>query len=181
MSYSIIPPVDYASLPDAMLDAVKAHCRIDFDDDDASLRSYTAQAISYAEKQWGFRVFGVQVAWLPEPVGASRYATPAWPISDFTVTAGGLDVSADYRLEMTSMTEPWWLVKIDGQAFPADASALLTLGYEDPETMDPAMLSAILRVTATLYEHRESINAYSLEQVPSWLNDMLSGLWIPRC
>jgi hypothetical protein len=31
-----------------------------------------------------------------------------------------------------------------------------------------------------MYEHRESITAYSLDQVPFWMNDMLGGLWVPR-
>lgn len=180
MSYAVILPIDYTTLPDALLPLVKSHCRVLFSDDDELLKSYTAQAISYAEKVWGFRVFSVDVSWVPEPSGSARYETPTWPISTFAATSGGLDVAADYQLEMTSMVEPWWLAKIDGDVFPADILVTLTAGYADATQMDPAMLSAILRVASGLYENREPVG-FTGGFVPSWINDLLSGLWVPRC
>ena len=180
MSHSIIMPIDYAALPAAMLDAVKAHCRVRHADDDALLLAYTGQAISFVEKVWGLQVFTMGVAWIPEPAGKlARYQLPVWPASAFTVTSEGVDVSTAYRLEMTSMTEPWWAAKKDGLPFPADAAVTLTTGHADAGTMDPAMSSAILRVTAMLYENCETVGA-TVGFVPSWINDLLVGLWVPR-
>ena len=157
MSHSIIMPIDYAALPAAMLDAVKAHCRVRHADDDALLLAYTGQAISFVEKVWGLQVFTMGVAWIPEPAGKlARYQLPVWPASAFTVTSEGV-----------------------GLPFPADAAVTLTTGHADAGTMDPAMSSAILRVTAMLYENCETVGA-TVGFVPSWINDLLVGLWVPR-
>ena len=51
----------------------------------------------------------------------------------------------------------------------------------DPDEIDAAVRRAdILRMTASLYEHRESISTLSLDQMPFWMNDLMGGLWMPR-
>ena len=65
-------------------------------------------------------------------------------------------------------------------AFPAGVTFSLTAGYADLASLDPAMRGNILRMAATMYEHRESITTESVDQMPSWLNDMMGGLWVPR-
>lgn len=181
MSYSFVPPFDYTALPTAMLDLVKAHCRVRHSDDDEALKLYAGQAIDLAEKVWGFRVFAANVAWIPDPAGKfSRYDLPVWPVASFAAQSASVDVSADYEIGMTSMVEPWWLAKKDGQVFPDDLTVTLATGYADPAEIPPAGLAGILRVVASLYETRESYGTVSDAMVPSWANDMLVGLWVPR-
>jgi hypothetical protein len=175
------PTVDYTALPLALLPLVKLHCRVDFPDDDEIIKTHTAIAIDYCANFWSFQIFGAEGAWSPDlSTGASRYQCPVKPVSDFTISSGGVDVKAEYQLESGAITEPVWLVKKDGTAFPADALITLTAGYAEATGMPPAMLGGILRTAALVYEHRESVTAYSLDSVPYWLNDMLGGLWTPR-
>lgn len=173
--------IDRTALPEELLPLVKSQCRVTFVDDDELITLHTAIAIAYCEKFWGLQIFGGEVSWSPDlSTGASRYQCPVQPVSDFTITSGGTDVKADYRLEGAALTEPVWLARIDGTAFHADAVIGLTTGYAELAEVDPAAIGGILRVSASLYENRESVAAYSLDQVPFWLNDMMGGLWVPR-
>lgn len=173
--------IDRAALPEELLPIVKSHLRVDFDDDDALITLHTAMAISYLEKVWDLRIFSSVVSWSPAlSTGASRYQCPVQPVSDFTITSGGLDVKAGYRLEGGELTEPVWLVRADGLAFHSDALITLSTGYAEVADADPAAMGGILRVAASLYEHRESISSYPVDQIPYWLNDIMSGLWVPR-
>jgi uncharacterized phiE125 gp8 family phage protein len=179
MSYTVQP--DYATLPAALLPVAKAHLRVDFTDDDASITEYLAQSIGLCENFWDLSIFSAAVNWQPDTsTGASRYQCPVQPVSAFTVMADAVDVSSEYALESASLTEPVWLVHSDGTAFAADAAVTLTAGYADIASMPPPMRACILRVAATLYEHRESVSVIGPEQMPFWLNDMLGGLWVPR-
>jgi uncharacterized phiE125 gp8 family phage protein len=179
VTYTVLP--DYVTLPAALLPVAKAHLRVDFTDDDASITEYLAQSIGLCEQVWDLAVFSAEVDWSPDlSTGASRYQCPVQPVSAFTVLADAVDVSADYVLESASLTEPVWLARSDGTAFAADAEITLTAGYADIATMPPPMRAGILRIAATLYEHRESVSVLGPDQMPLWLNDMLGGLWVPR-
>jgi uncharacterized phiE125 gp8 family phage protein len=178
MSYVATP--DYAALPAAMLTLAKQHMRVTWTDDDTVITEYLAQAIGLCEQFWGLAIFSTAVDWTPEPAGQASYQCPVQPVSAFTVTAGGTDVSADYQLAQAALTEPVFLKRKDGTAFPDDAEVTLSAGYATPSALMPPMRAGILRVTATLYENRESATAYTVDQMPFWLNDMLGGLWVPR-
>jgi uncharacterized phiE125 gp8 family phage protein len=171
--------VDHTTLPTAMLAMTKKHLRVDVDEDDELITEYLAWAIDYAAKFWGLQIFGAEVDFMPAG-GAATYACPVQPVSAFTAADVGGDVSADYLLESASLTEPAWLVRVDGDVFPADVTFSLTAGYTALADMNPAMRGGILRIAATMYEHRETVTTESVDQVPYWLTDMLSGLWVPR-
>ena len=178
MSY-FINPVNYGALPAAMLDLAKVHCRVDFTDDDATIAEYLEWAISYAENVTGLRIFGASVEWLPDlAVQSSREKCPVQPVSSFTASSGGVDVSSQYRLEATVLTAPVWFASIDGTPIAADALVTLGAGYSYPAAMEPGLKGNILRITATLYEHRESVSTLSPDAMPFFVNDMLSGTWI---
>jgi hypothetical protein len=180
MSWSFIS-IDRTALPQELLPLVKSHCRVDFADDDNLITMHIAIAISYCEKFWGLQIFGSEVSWSPAlSTGASRYQCPLQPVSDFTISSDSTDVKADYRLESGTLIEPVWLVRADGTAFHPDAVITLAAGHAAVAEIDPAATGGILRMAATLYEHRESISSYPLDQVPYWLNDMMGGLWVPR-
>ena len=178
MSYTVTP--DWTTLPAAMLNMTKQHLRVDFPDDDTVITDQLAQSIGLCENFWGLSIFSAAVDWTPEPTGQSRYQCPVQPVSAFTVTAGGSNVSTDYELQQTSLTGPVFLARSDGSAFPDDAEVTLTAGYAVPAALPPPMRAGILRVAGMLYEHRESVSVIGPEQMPFWLNDMLGGLWIPR-
>jgi uncharacterized phiE125 gp8 family phage protein len=171
---------DWTTLPEALLPVVKQHCRVDFDDDDAILTRYIQWAISYCQGFTGLQIFEAEVVWTPALDGAARYPCPVQPVSAFGVMAETVDVSADYALQSGALTAPVWLVHSDGTAFATDAEVTLTTGYADADQIPPALYGNILRIAATMYENRESISAISLDQVPSWMNDMITGLWVPR-
>ena len=175
----VFTSVDTTTLPAAMLPMAKKHLRIDADDDDELITEYLAWAIAYAQNFWGLQIFGAEVDFLPDG-GESTYATPVQPVSAFTAADAGGDVSADYRLETASLTEPAWLVRADADVFPAGVTFSLTTGYAALADMGPAMRGGILRIAATMYEHRETVTTESVGQTPYWLNDMLGGLWVPR-
>jgi hypothetical protein len=179
MSYSYTS-VDRSSLPDAMLDMTKEHLRVDFPDDDNSIKLYLAWAIAYVQNFTGLQVFGANVAFKPAG-GTYRCECPVKPVGKtFTAADAVGDVTADYLLTTASLTESAWLSRVDSGLVPAGVTFALVTGYEDPEEMDPALHGNITRIAATLYLNRESISSLSLDQVPFWMNDMLSGLWIPR-
>ena len=171
--------VDHTTLPAAMLEMTKKHLRVDVDEDDELITEYLAWAIGYGQNFWGLQIFGAEVDFIPDG-GAATYACPVQPVSAFTAADVDGDVSADYALESASLTEPAWLVRVDGDVFPADVTFSLTAGYAALADMNPAVRGGILRIAATMYEHRETITTESIDQVPYWLNDMLGGLWVPR-
>jgi hypothetical protein len=171
---------DWTTLPAALLPVVKDQLRIDFDDDNAIITRHIQWAIGYCQDFTGLQIFEADVAWTPGSA-CSRYQCPAQPVSAFTVTSDAVDVSADYALDSGALTSPVWLVRSDGTPFAADAAVTLTAGYADADLIPPNLYGNLLRVSATLYENRESISAISLDQVPFWLNDMIGGLWLPRC
>lgn len=181
MSY-VIGSADYQNFATAMLPGMKEHLRVDFDDDDETIKRYTRWATAYLENELGFRIATAHVVWSPiVVVGVSRYQCPVQPVTDFTAADSSGDVSGQYVLEPgLNPILPSWLVKIDGGDFPAGIVIDLTTGSDDPTTLPPNVEAGIYRVAGTLYEHRESITALSLEGMPFWLRDLLDGAWIPR-
>jgi uncharacterized phiE125 gp8 family phage protein len=171
--------VDTTTLPAAMLQMTKSHLRVDVDEDNAAITEYLAWAIDYASKFWELQIFAAAVAFKPDG-GATSYACPVRPVSTFTAADAGGDVSVDYLLQSASLTEPAWLVRSDGAAFPTGVTFSLTAGYAALTDLSPAMRGNILRIAATMYEHRETVTTETVDQVPYWLNDMMGGLWVPR-
>lgn len=176
MSY--VQTEDWSTLPAALLPLAKQHLRVEGTDEDLLITDQIAQAIAYLQTVWGFQVFGADGVWLPADISSSRLQCPAQPVSAFVVTSAAVDVSSEYALQTVGTAT--WLVHSDGTPFPLDAEVALTIGYADVEAMHPQVKANILRKTAELYEHRESITTESLAQMPSWLNDMMAGLWVPR-
>ena len=179
MSYSVADP-NYTVLPQALLETARQHMRVTFFDDDDQILKCLKWAISYVENFTDLRIFPTDVAWLPEATTESRLQCPVQPVSSFTATVDSLPVSMQYRLERTSTAMPVWFARIDGTAIADGINIALIGGYADAAKLPPALEGNILRITATLYENRESITSFSLDQIPFWLNDMLTNLWVPR-
>lgn len=190
MSYEV-DTIDRDALPTALQPTVKSHCRVDFSDDDAILTVYTQVAIGQLEKVWDLQIFGTTGKWIPLPADASgwtgevpsRFATPVQPAFDFTATdKDGFDNSTFFRLvNKGSVSTPTYLETKDGTPFPAGTIVTLKAGYTTQGQMQPEALGAVLQVTGRLYEYRESVQGFTLNQMPMWMNDLLVGLWVPRC
>lgn len=174
--------VDYAALPTAMLGLAKTHMRVDFNDDDEYITSCLARAIQLFENKSGQHVFSAQADWQPEAWDAPSVECPVQPVADFIATdADATDVSDAYAIRSTgSATAPLMFSTVDGSAIPAGLDVVLAIGFEDVDTLPPAITDAVLRIAAMLYDQRESVAA-PMDQVPSWWDDLLVGQWIPRC
>jgi len=179
MSYRVVK-VERTETAEALLDTAKAHMRVEFERDDEYIKLCVIRAIDMMERFSGARIFKTEALWTPYLVGSAwAYQTPLQPIASFTATANNVDVSNAYALESASEVEPVWLYKIGGLAFDAGIEVALVAGYE-PEQIPPMYLDPVLRMAAHLYEHRESVDATNLMQIPGWANDLMCGTWIPR-
>lgn len=185
MSYQITNPT-YTPIATAMLPTFKQHARIDFDDDDLLITKHLIWSCSIVEAVVGFRVAGATVTWLPETTDAfgsmaSSYPFPVLPVGTWTVAdKDGVDITNQFQLVQSAITDPAFLQTKDGSAFPVGVVVTYLTGFTDGAGMPPNLESAIYRVAAHIYENRESITSISLETVPLWLNDLLVGLWVPR-
>ena len=176
-----ITAVDRNALPEEMLDLVKMHCRVDFSDDDAYLVNCTGRAISIFERVSGWLVNATTVKWSPVITATdSQYKTPVQPVASFKAFDATLvDISPLFELQYSSLEGPHYLATISGAPWAAGVTVDLTAGY-DLETMPFEVQDGVLRVAATLYEMRETIDAANMQLVPGWANEMLTGIWIPR-
>jgi uncharacterized phiE125 gp8 family phage protein len=178
-----VAAIDYQVLPSAMLTLAKQHMRIDFVDDDALVASCLRRGISLLERYSGLSVFPARIDWQPfaaDAVPVAAYQCPLQPVAGFSVTADGTDVSSQYELRLTSPISPVWLANKANEPFPAGTRTELRVGWADINTLPPAIEDGILRLSATLYEYRETVTNFSLDPVPQWANDLLVGMWIPR-
>lgn len=180
-----IQAIDRNALPTALLPIVKAHCNVTFTDDDPLLQTYTAIALGQLERVWGFQIFGLTGKWVPELPAIKpldMVPTPVSPASGFTAKdENGVDTTALFELiNKGQINEPNFLATLDGTDFPVGTEIILQAGFATLDTMPPEALGATLQVTARLYEFRENVAAFSVNQMPMWMNDLLVGLWQPR-
>lgn len=182
-----VTSIDRAALPLALLTTVKAHCRVDFAEDDAILKTYIAIALGQLEKVWGWQIFGLDGKWTPpgaptETPNLDRWPTPVLPISSQTaIDEGGANSSALFEIiNKGAVTTDNYIGTVDQSAFPAGHTFTLKAGFATEAEIPPEALGAILQVTARLYEYRENVASFAVNAMPFWLNDMLVGLWQPR-
>lgn len=180
-----ITTVDYGSLPAALLPIAKQHMRVDFTEDDQIITRYIAAAIQHLEQFSGWRIFAANVVWFPVITAtAIYYQTPVAPVREpvvkLTDPPPATDISADFILVQDSLVKPAYLVRKDQQPFPAPLDITLQAGYLLPDDIPPMIGDLILRIAGTYYENRESVTT-GLDQMPFWMNDLLSGIWVPRC
>jgi len=174
-----ITEVDFSALLTDLLPLAKQHLRIDFEDDDPLVSQYLGNAIQVVEDVWGQRINLTKISWSPLINSVSySYQIPVQPVSAFEVSSGGV-VQPGYSLSFESKTGPVYLVKDDKTPWPSDTTVALEAGFGSVSDMPPSCIGPILRVTATLYEKRETITTPVI-LVPYWLNDLLVGNWVPR-
>jgi hypothetical protein len=179
MSLIVAAPIDYATLPAALLPQAKTHCRVDFDRDDAVLVERVGWAIQQFEMT-DTKVFGQSWIWTPDETDFvdGQAKSPINPVMSFAADIGGTDATADYSFVTGSTTQgtgTYWLVGdwADGLTLTLDS------GYANAADIPPGIVREILERTATYYENRELlIGSQSLS--PLALPQQLAGWWIPK-
>lgn len=176
----IITSIDRATLPTALLPITKTHLRVTFADDDEYIKLCISRAIDLFERHAGWYVFSRDGTWKPAS-GSRMLPLPVQPVGTMTVVdAGAVDVTADYQFVPSYSTLPWFFERKDQDIIPAGLVVTLAAGFTDMTNLPPSVTDITLRIAAYLYENRESVASYSLDQVPQWMNDLLLGNWIPR-
>ena len=178
--------VDLTSLPAALLVTVKAHCRVEFTRDDALLTTYTQAAIRTVESKCNvslnpatYELTAVEL----RPVGLRCGARlPFNNVREFTVTADGTDVSADYELSSadfggnaSSYLFPVAVLVPPPAILALDTRLTLAVGVDDSTKLAPYFLSIILRLAGALYENREASGDLWSD---TFANELM-GMWRP--
>lgn len=167
---------------------VKSHLRIDHDDDDALIETYLAAAVSHLDGKDGIlqRALKPQVWELTYdrfPCGA--FSIPLPPL----ISVGSIKYDDAEGFEQTvdsdnyvvdDQSVPGRVVPVDGFSWPTTlqvANAVrvrFTAGYPDqegvsepaPSTVPAAIKHALLLIVGDWYDHRESVSAASLTEIP---------------
>jgi hypothetical protein len=184
--------VERTALPDALLDRIKAHLRVEFTRDDALIHTYTAAAINLVEMKCNVSLNPAEYVVTGDELRASgtrwgfRGAQPRWTlpvnnVRDFTLLESSDADAGDLSLEFELWSPDFgggaasYLVSVAGRAMPSAGIVQLTVGVDDPTELAPAFFSLIARLTGSLYENREASTALWADTFA----DELATLWRP--
>jgi hypothetical protein len=180
--------IDYAALPEALLDLAKSQMRIEFDRDDAFIQIKLAQAIDLFERTTETAVTGGTWSWVPVAGfttgdGSFGYAIPFSPVPTIVkvMDANSVDQTARWVVRGPPIPNVYGvhaLVALDG-APTSPITVTVNSGYADAETMPPGILNFVLEAAAWLYENREIAAMPGVDGVP-YLNQLLTAYWRPR-
>ena len=170
--------VDYCTLPEQLLPAMKEQSRVEFTRDDDFFKTALARAISEIEAQTNLSIF--EAHWRVADISACDNNASGWiqlpktPVCRIT-DASGADLTVQLVCQQGGLGEPG---AAHIKTLPKDA--VLVAGYSVMKDMPPRLVSVILERTATIYEFRESTQlGSSLNEMPSFDTRMLAGLWVP--
>jgi uncharacterized phiE125 gp8 family phage protein len=169
--------VDTTALPADLLPIAKSHLRVDGSYDDASITSMLARAIGRFEQFNGAALNVATYEWRPDTweFCNSRASVPVTPVTSFTAAAGATDVSANYTITTNSVFGVP-ILHLNG-AYAAGLVLTLQTGFTEA-TLPPAVLDAVLRMTAHLHEHREILIPGTEFVAPDLAVD--ATWWVPR-
>lgn len=181
----ITPP---GALP-VTLEEAKAHCVVDFDNDDGILGGYIAAAVDYLDGRHGVlgrclidQTWSVQFAnWAPD------FALPFPDCKSVAITySDAAEVEqtvavADYEeLQEAGRTVTQFAKGFgrpglsDSKAFPITVE--FTAGYGAAEDMPPGLKQAILTMVSHWYEHRGStVSRATVVDLPNGLEGLISS------
>ena len=176
--------VDTAILPDAMLLLVKAHCRVEFDRDDALLKLYTAASIGLVERKCNVSLNPATYLVSSDELRYGFGLKPGWwlPLNNvhtFTAEDAGEDITDEFLLGNSdfggSTSSYLFPVNDASPSMPSTALMTLQVGLDDPALLAPEFLALILRATASFYENREA----SIDLWAETFRAELMSLWRP--
>jgi len=169
--------IDFDILPHQLLPATKEHVRVEFDRDDDYIKGAIGRAIGEVESVTNLTINPASFSWEPTYCYGQRYPieVPKTPLRNL--------MSVDAAGNQT----PVAVTMYENTAFLPDRyhghghKYLIEAGYSDIIQIPPAVVNAILMLTGTLYENRESLQFGSMNELPDMSRRLLSGLWRPSC
>jgi hypothetical protein len=174
----LILATDTQVLSSGLLPIVKSHCRVEFSRDDEYLELATSRAIAEIENQTNRAIAPAEYLWKPV-CDRSFVEPPRGPVR-----------ALSYQTDPDVWVELPWQTALTCGRFPCDwlyaglaqstADGLkLDVGYASHEDIPMDILSAVLLLTAALYENRESMQFGTLNNLPDHVNRLMAGLWRP--
>jgi len=184
--------VDRTALPASLLPLAKTHMRVEFSRDDEYIKLCLARGIDFFERTTELVVNPTKWEWVPWlgagitlPNEAGGYGwqipfqpAPTWKVYD---VKNGVDISAGFSMLAYAPADQYgvrWLVASAGQP-TASPFVDITLGYADAASMPPGILGFVLEAAGWYYENREIGPMPGVDGV-SYLNQLLTGYWVPR-
>jgi hypothetical protein len=170
---------DTEALPDDLLSPAKEHMRVDHSEENNFIKSCIARAIANIEQRNEVTINPTTVLWTISAASfvSGAVSVPVTPAESAVVMSGEDDVSTDYSLALKwGSIHGVPIMVLEGSA--AALSATLTCGFDSIDTLPPALLDKIMRITAHLYEHREILIPGREFVAPDYLLD--ATWWVPR-
>lgn len=161
------------------LSLVKAHCRIDHDDEDLLLQHYLDAAVSYLDGYSG--VLGrcmVTQTWRADITRVGEVIALPFPdiqvtTADFTdATAGALVYEWHESMAFPAL--------IPTGGFGRPASVTFTAGYGGPDDVPAALKDAILMLTLHRYDMRAPVVEGNMNSVPLGFDAMIAPFRVQR-
>jgi hypothetical protein len=166
---------DRAALPTAMLAAMKAHLRISWVYDDATITEKLGMAIDKLQTDFGFRIVPSTYEWTPDAAdfvnGKARIPYP--PVRSMVIA--GAD-QAGYALELRSI-DGVPIVYLVGSHVDGLIVTIET-GFQAAVNLAPGLADVIQRTAAHLFEHREILVPGRDFMVPDFASS--AAWWLPR-
>lgn len=176
-------PIDYDTLPTALLPAAKAHLREDTNFNDDMITDLLRRAIAQFETYSSMTLNPGAWGWEPDSADfvSSRARSPITPVASWTATIPGdpdpVDVAASYRMWTSSVHGvPIWYL---GGAFQSGLALSITTGYA-ATALPPGIRDIVFRIMALGFEHRELLVPTG-QLAPEWQEEVMGPYWMPRC
>jgi hypothetical protein len=176
-------PIDYDTLPTALLESAKAHMREETAFQDVVILDMLRRSIAQFETYSGMILNPGEWGWLPSSGEfIDGYAnSPITPVGAWEATIPGdpdpVDVALSYTMTTPSLAGvPLWYL---GGAYQSGLTVSITTGY-DAAALPPGIRDIVFRITALSFEHRELL-VPSGQLTPLWLEHVMGPYWNPRC
>lgn len=195
-----IVSIDRNSLPQALLPAFKRWQRIDFNSDDILLTEILQGAIDQFERNSEITVFATTIMLVPEAADYGCNTTtlrlPVTPINNLQLLSDFVAHSDFSEFSDSTVYEAANVIPFEGytlQVRGVHGVRLYTLvgplvdgmgilvdsGYTET-TLTPEIRQAIFQLAGHLYEYREILIPGNVGESSMWLNQVMSGFWLPR-
>lgn len=164
--YLVTPP---AALPVSLAD-MKAHLRVDHNDEDELIDATQEAAVAYLDGRGGIlgRCIIPQV-WAVDVAGPGPHLLPFPDASNIAATSDGAAVSSDAVLTATG-----WRVTLDDAA--SDQGITISATYGLSATRLPAAQALVKLIVGNWFENREAVTERSMANLPMAADALIHAL-----
>jgi hypothetical protein len=180
---------DTITLPNALLQRVKAQIRVNHCEDDLLIQDMIAAVIEIMEAQDDCSIFAASYLWTPDVLEFGSTGdlalVPVSPVGAWTADADNpalpppdrIDVTANFSISTNAVfgAAQYYL---RGIYMPALALTIAS-GFT-AATLPAAKRLDIGKGVSTAYEYRDILTPSNLSVMPGWLADRICGQWRPR-